>query len=82
MNIGIENIRIVLKPMRQKLTDYASERDGALAIEYGLMTALIGVMIITGASALGAELDTMFSDIAALFGGPEEPSVAAAQSGP
>ena len=59
---------------------YASGRDGALAIEYGLMTALIGVMIITGASALGTELDTMFTDVAALFGSPDEPPVAAADA--
>ena len=63
--------------LRNLLKDYAADRDGALAIEYGLMTALIGVMIITGATALGTELDTMFSEIASLFGGPEEPSVAA-----
>ena len=65
------------KHIKSLFAAYVTGRDGALAIEYGLMTALIGVMIITGASALGTELDTMFSDIAEIFGGPAEPPISA-----
>ena len=80
MKVRNDRRKFVKNRVPAVLARYASDRDGALAIEYGLMTALIGVMIITGASALGTELDTMFSDIAALFGGPDEPSVAAADA--
>ncbi len=38
--------------------------DGATAIEYGLIAALIAVVIIGGATALGTNLGTTFDTIA------------------
>lgn len=38
--------------------------EGATAIEYGLIAALIAIAIITGASSIGSSLATKFSEIA------------------
>lgn len=35
---------------------------GASAIEYGLLAALIAVMIVAGATAIGVALDNLFSN--------------------
>jgi pilus assembly protein Flp/PilA len=40
------------------------DRDGATAIEYGLIAALIAVAIITGVTAVGTQLSTMFNNVA------------------
>lgn len=44
----------------------ARENDdrGATMVEYGLMVALIAVVVAVGAAALGGAIDTMFNDIA------------------
>jgi pilus assembly protein Flp/PilA len=39
------------------------DESGATAIEYGLIAALISVALITGASALGTQLDTLFGNL-------------------
>ena len=39
------------------------KEDGATAIEYGLIAALIAVAIITAAGNIGDSLDTMFSSV-------------------
>ena len=41
------------------------EEKGATAVEYGLMVALIAVVIIGAVTLLGGSLSTLFSDIAA-----------------
>ena len=40
------------------------EEKGATAVEYGLMVALIAVVIIGAVTTLGGNLSTMFSSIA------------------
>jgi pilus assembly protein Flp/PilA len=42
--------------------------DGVTAIEYGLIAALIGMVIIGGITLLGANLETKFSNIATSVG--------------
>ncbi len=37
---------------------------GATAIEYGLIAALIAVVIIVGLTSMGGNLNTMFSNVA------------------
>ncbi|OAP41506.1 pilus assembly protein [Sinorhizobium glycinis] len=39
------------------------DESGATAIEYGLIAALISVALITGATALGEQLNTLFTDL-------------------
>jgi pilus assembly protein Flp/PilA len=40
------------------------EEDGATAVEYGLMVALIAIVIIGAVSLLGGNLSSLFSSIA------------------
>ena len=42
---------------------FLKDESGATAIEYGLIAALISVALITGATALGNQLDNTFNDL-------------------
>ncbi|WP_135211043.1 Flp family type IVb pilin [Vitreimonas flagellata] len=56
------------------LKKFLNNEDGATAIEYGLIAALIGVAIIVAVSAVGTSLDTTFTDVStALDGAPAAP---------
>lgn len=50
--------------MKNLLKRFQNDESGATAIEYGLIAALIGVVIIVGAQAVGTQLNTKFSEIA------------------
>ena len=41
-----------------------ADREGATAIEYGLLAALIAVVIITAVSAVGTNLTNVFNQVA------------------
>jgi pilus assembly protein Flp/PilA len=45
------------------LKKFLKNEDGATAIEYGLIAALIAVVIIAAVSALGTEISTTFTNI-------------------
>jgi pilus assembly protein Flp/PilA len=45
------------------LIKFFKDEDGATAIEYGLIAALIAVAIITAVTAVGGELATTFSEV-------------------
>jgi pilus assembly protein Flp/PilA len=49
--------------MNKFFTRFAKDESGATAIEYGLIAALIAVVIISGASALGTALNSKFQSI-------------------
>ncbi len=49
--------------MNKFFTRFAKNESGATAIEYGLIAALIAVVIISGAGALGTALNTKLSGI-------------------
>ncbi len=49
--------------MTKFMTRFAKDESGATAIEYGLIVALIAVVIITAVSALGGKLNTAFEAI-------------------
>jgi pilus assembly protein Flp/PilA len=55
----LEFLKIIIDGKRAE----ANER-GATAVEYGLMVALIAVVIIAAVTLLGTNLKTMFSSIA------------------
>ena len=42
---------------------FVSDESGATAIEYGLIAALIAVVIITGVTAVGTQLSTTFTNL-------------------
>jgi pilus assembly protein Flp/PilA len=49
--------------MNKFFTRFAKDESGATAIEYGLIAALIAVVIISGATALGTALNTKLASI-------------------
>jgi pilus assembly protein Flp/PilA len=49
--------------MSKFLARFVRNESGATAVEYGLIAALIGVVIIAGATTLGNSLNSKFSDI-------------------
>jgi pilus assembly protein Flp/PilA len=50
--------------MKNLLKRFQNDESGATAIEYGLIAALIGVVIIVGAGQVGTALGTKFGEIA------------------
>jgi pilus assembly protein Flp/PilA len=54
--------------MRNFMTKLLSDRDGATAIEYGLIAALISVVIITAVTLVGSKLSGVFNSIATALG--------------
>ena len=49
--------------MTQFFSRFLRNESGATAVEYGLIAALIGVVIIGGATALGNALNSKFTSI-------------------
>ena len=49
--------------MRALLLRFCRDQSGATAIEYGLIAALIAVVIITGVTAVGTQLSTTFTNL-------------------
>ena len=49
--------------MRRILLGFCKDESGATAIEYGLIAALIAVVIITGVTAVGTSLSTTFTTV-------------------
>ncbi len=47
----------------EKLRNFVKEEDGVTAIEYGLIAALVSVLIITAVTAIGNSLKTTFETI-------------------
>ncbi len=49
--------------MFAKMIAFARDEDGATAIEYGLIAALVSVAAIGALTSLGGSLDTMFTTV-------------------
>ena len=54
--------------MNKFFSRFVKDESGATAIEYGLIAALIAVVIITGATALGSSLNAKFTTISTTVG--------------
>ena len=50
--------------MQNLISRFVANESGVTAIEYGLIAALIAVVIIGGVTAVGTKLSTTFSTIA------------------
>ena len=48
----------------ERIKNFFKDESGASAVEYGLLVALIAVVIITAVSTLGTSLNTKFSTAA------------------
>jgi len=55
--------------MRNFIKNFAQDESGATAIEYGLIAALIAVIIIAGVGLVGRNLNTTFENVAGNLGG-------------
>jgi pilus assembly protein Flp/PilA len=51
--------------MRKMLEAFVRNQNGATAIEYGLIAALIAVAIIGGVTAVGTSLSSTFTNVSA-----------------
>jgi len=51
--------------MKNLIAAFRKDESGATAIEYGLIAALIAVVIIVGVQAVGVDLLAKFNEIAA-----------------
>ena len=54
----------------QSIRSFIRDEDGAAAIEYGLIAALIAIAIIVGATALGTNLNGLFVRLGACMAAP------------
>jgi len=55
----------------QSVRAFIRDEDGAAAIEYGLIAALIAIAIIVGATALGGSLNTLFENLGKCMANPK-----------
>ena len=55
--------------MNTLFSRFANDESGATAIEYGLIAALISVVIITAVTAVGTSLNTTFNSVKTSLGG-------------
>ena len=55
--------------MTKFISRFAKDESGATAIEYGLIAALIAVVIISAVTALGTTLKGKFNDVVTNLGG-------------
>lgn len=53
----------------EKLIRFFQDEEGATAVEYGLMVALIAVVIIAAVALLGTNLSAKFNQVAASVSG-------------
>ena len=61
MNAALVSMMVFVSGVKNRLT---SEEKGATAVEYGIMVALIAVVIIAAVTAFGGNLKTMFQTVA------------------
>ena len=55
--------------MKNMIEKFIREEEGATAVEYGLMVALIAVVIIGAVTTLGTNLSSKFSSVATSVAG-------------
>jgi pilus assembly protein Flp/PilA len=53
----------------EKIRSFFADESGASAVEYGLLVALIAVVIITAVQLIGTNLSTKFNAAATAIGG-------------
>ena len=53
-----------MKSLLTKIKNFVREEEGATAVEYGLLVALIAVAIITAVTTLGTNLSGLFDKVA------------------
>jgi pilus assembly protein Flp/PilA len=59
-----DRLFITLQVLRGDLAARFDHEEGATAVEYGLMVALIAAVIITAVTLIGTNLTAVFNDVA------------------
>ncbi len=59
----------MLTKLYVRTRNYFGSDEGATAVEYGLMVALIAVVIITAVALIGTNLEDVFNDVAGYLKG-------------
>ena len=59
----------------KKLISFLKDEEGAFAIEYAVVAALVALAFAVGATALGGGLNTIFSNIGGEVGGATIPVI-------
>ncbi|MEA4856291.1 MAG: Flp family type IVb pilin [Solidesulfovibrio sp.] len=54
--------------MLRTITNFIRDEEGATAVEYGLMAALIAAVIIGAVTTLGTNLNTLFTNLSGQIG--------------
>lgn len=67
-----------MKTLMSAVKTFWADEEGATAIEYGLIVALIAVVIIAAVSLIGSRLDAIFDKIAACLQAPGSAACTAA----
>jgi pilus assembly protein Flp/PilA len=57
-----------MKTYLRKIVAFINDEEGASAIEYALLVALIALAITAGATVLGGKINTMFQNAATQLG--------------
>jgi pilus assembly protein Flp/PilA len=63
---GCSNMKSILL---KAICDFLQDQIGATAIEYGLIAALISVVIITAITVVGTQLSTTFNSVSTALAG-------------
>lgn len=58
-----------MKTLKNLMQRFAREEDGVTAIEYGLIAALIAVVIVASVKTVGTDLKAVFDKIATCLSG-------------
>ena len=59
-----------MKTVIQSMKAFLRDEQGATAIEYGLLVALISLVIVVGAAAVGTNLNALFTKISTCLATP------------
>lgn len=59
-----------MNSLKAFINNFAHDEQGATAIEYGLLVALISLVIVAGATTLGTNLNTLYGNLAKCIATP------------
>src|SRR5260370_11604385 len=61
---GLNSTNLRIRPMKALMFRFARDESGVTAIEYGLIAALIAVVIIVAVTTVGTDLSKVFNTVA------------------
>lgn len=70
-----------MKKLMQGIRRFIREEEGANGVEYALLAGLIAIAFVTGASALGTNLNTFFTNLSTCIATPNTTNCSAPFAG-